>query len=421
MLWYSPNIRCAVVSRVIQGISCAMVWVTTPTILADTVGSKQIGQYMGFLAMAMNLGAVFGPLLGGVVFSRFGYNAVFAMPVVLVGVDILLRCLMLEARRPDTPAIEITFDLEGDSRALLRDLLRPSQRSSTGSSLSPLLRHSLAPSLAPSFTASLASAIPPPPEVEAEKQCLQVSVRETPTPDTRPATPSDRLGNAQAVSTNLDRRSRVPAVLKLLLSPRFLVALWGVAIQAVIGDIFNVALPLYGQKTFDWTSSNAGIAFLPLALPALLSPGFGALVDRFGPRWLAVFGFTIMTPCLVLLRLVTTKSHAQLTLLYTLLTLVGLCITIALEPLMAEITYTVEAEADAEAERSGVRSKSAYAQAYGLFNAAWSLGNTLGPITTGFVMQRSGWAAMTLGAGVLCAITVVPTLLLCGGWLFARR
>jgi MFS family permease len=46
----------------------------------------------------MSLGMLVSPLLGGVVYDKAGYNAVFGMCYALIGVDIVLRLLLVEKK-----------------------------------------------------------------------------------------------------------------------------------------------------------------------------------------------------------------------------------------------------------------------------------------------------------------------------------
>jgi MFS family permease len=53
---------------------------------------------MGYVFSAMSIGMLLGPLLGGIVFDKGGYNEVYAMAYILIGVDIALRLLMIEKK-----------------------------------------------------------------------------------------------------------------------------------------------------------------------------------------------------------------------------------------------------------------------------------------------------------------------------------
>jgi MFS family permease len=69
---------------------------------------------MGYVAMATSLGSLSGPLLGGVVYAQAGYYAVFAMGFAIIGVDILLRLMMVEksvARQWLSPTKEATSNV----------------------------------------------------------------------------------------------------------------------------------------------------------------------------------------------------------------------------------------------------------------------------------------------------------------------
>lgn len=67
-------------------------------LLADTVPQEHLAQAMGYVGLGMSLGILIAPMLGGIVFDHAGYNAVFAMAYVLVGVDIILRLLLVEKK-----------------------------------------------------------------------------------------------------------------------------------------------------------------------------------------------------------------------------------------------------------------------------------------------------------------------------------
>lgn len=101
MLNIGGHIAIFIVGRTLQGISAAVVWTVGLALVSDTVGSENIGQQMGkrckpqilqfadaltgYVSIAMSLGILVAPLLGGVVFARAGYNAVFAIQYALIG------------------------------------------------------------------------------------------------------------------------------------------------------------------------------------------------------------------------------------------------------------------------------------------------------------------------------------------------
>ncbi|KAK4493996.1 hypothetical protein PRZ48_015182 [Zasmidium cellare] len=358
LLWVSPNIPVQILGRVLQGFASTIVWTTGLAVLVDTVGQAHIGEYMGYVGIALNAGTLVAPLLGGVVFERCGYNAVFGLIIAVVGIDILLRVVMNE-RTPSTG--EVCLDK----------------------------------------TASLSSL-----DLEAAPSTTKDDVpiiSATSTVDTRPA-------------------SSLPPIIRLCFSARFLATLWATLVLAATFSGFQTVLPLMVHDTFHWSSIGGGLIFLPLTFPALFGPLVGRLTDRFpnSGRWFATSGFLIMSVSLVLLRLVEKDLPDQQALLCVLLVLIGSCMTLALEPLLAEITGGAT-RLDAENAKSGAVAVGSYGQAYALFNMAWAGGNTVGPLWAGFIIEYAGWKTMTWTLGLLSGVTAIPVVLLCGGWIFGRR
>lgn len=118
----------------------------------------------------------------------------------------------------------------------------------------------------------------------------------------------------------------------------------------------------------------------------------GYLADNYGPRWLAVTGFIFAIPFWVLLRLVTHNTLSQKILLCALLAFIGFALCLVMPPLMAEITYIVESKEKAKPGCFGPTG--AYAQAYGLFIAAFAAGSLIGPLWAGYVKDSGGWGTM---------------------------
>ncbi len=153
-------------------------------------------------------------------------------------------------------------------------------------------------------------------------------------------------------------------------------------------------MPKLVHKTFSpWRHADTAV---PL----------GWLSDKYGPRWLAASGFLLALPCFVLLRLITHDTIPQVVTLCVLLTLIGFSVTLVMPPLMAEVTYVVEAK---EKKNPGMfGAGGAYAQAYGLFNCAFAGGCLVGPIWAGFVEVKAGWGTMAWSLGLLSALSAIP-------------
>ena len=96
MLCAGSSIPVLITGRILQGLSASVVWTVGLAILSDTVSKDEIGKAMGYMAAAMSLGSLTGPLVGGVIYAQSGYYTVFAVGFGLIGVDVLLRLLMVE-------------------------------------------------------------------------------------------------------------------------------------------------------------------------------------------------------------------------------------------------------------------------------------------------------------------------------------
>ena len=120
LLWLAPNTGVAVLSRIMQGLANTVIWTTGLAIMVDTAGEGCVGEYMGYVGLALNAGTVIAPLLGGVVFARRGYNAVFAMTFGLIALDILLRVTMIERHVAESRKRE-WYDYAGEELQVSKD------------------------------------------------------------------------------------------------------------------------------------------------------------------------------------------------------------------------------------------------------------------------------------------------------------
>jgi MFS family permease len=98
ILHLSHSCAVLVVARILQGVSGSVVWIAGLALLADTFCKEEIGQSMGYVFLGISLGLLLGPLLGGIIFEKAGYNAVFIVAYVFLAVDIVMRLLTIEKR-----------------------------------------------------------------------------------------------------------------------------------------------------------------------------------------------------------------------------------------------------------------------------------------------------------------------------------
>ncbi|KAK7205669.1 MFS transporter-like protein [Myxozyma melibiosi] len=87
-----------IVGRLVQGVSAASVWTVGLALVSDSFSEEHIGKMMGIIGTGMSLGTFLGPFLGGIVYDRAGYYAVFGVCFGIIAVDIFLRFFMLEKK-----------------------------------------------------------------------------------------------------------------------------------------------------------------------------------------------------------------------------------------------------------------------------------------------------------------------------------
>jgi MFS family permease len=341
-------------------------------LLADTVPQEQLAQATGWVSVGMSLGILVAPLLGGVVFDHAGYNAVFGMAYALIGLDIILRLLLVEKKvaarwLPETPERVASDEL--DEAAISKD--------------TPM-DHG------------------PDPEKSVPAAASQPEVC--------------------ATDFRQRRRDRLPPVLSLLYSRRLWAALFCSLLQAALFTSFDSVLTIHAANIFGWSSTGAGLLFLPLVIPGFLSPLFGWLSDKFGGRYFTAVGFLCACPPLICLRFVDENSIKDKVLLCALLAVTGLFLALTFPPIMAEISNVVEAKEKSMLARGhpGFGKGGAYAQAYALFNVAFAGGCMAGPLVAGFIVEDKGWETMAWVLGLISAVAAIPAFLWLGGWLFKK-
>ncbi|KAK4178308.1 major facilitator superfamily domain-containing protein [Triangularia setosa] len=356
LLCLSKTIALLVVGRLLQGLSAAIVWSVGLALLVDTVG-KDIGYAMGYVTIAMSVGLLISPVIGGAVYDAAGYYAVFYIAFVIIACDIALRLVLVEKR--------VARYATTDNR-------------------------------------------------EDEEKQVQATSHAGADPATLPSPSRDGTSSgcpAAALSTPAVNPAKHPHW-ELIKNRRMLAALLGIAIEACIvrlasADIsprfaFDTVIPLYVKETFQWNSTAAGLIFICVMVPGFVSPIVGKLADKHGAKWFSVAGFALSIPPLVCLRFVTSNTMEHKVLLCALLTLLGVTlVTLANTPLMAEITYAID---EREAQQPGVwGEKGVYGIAYGLFTTAYALGGTIGSITAGYIQAGPGWGTTTWYCSVWAA------------------
>lgn len=229
---------------------------------------------------------------------------------------------------------------------------------------------------------------------------------------------ADELEPRLSSEDPIEKEKKKPSqgMLSLLGKSRLWAALLGTAVEAMIQTGFESTLPLFVNETFHWNSVGAGLVFLPIVIPTFLAPIVGNLGDRYGPKWLCTGGFLFATPFLICLRFVTENTLEQKVMLFAFLACIGFGLTFVFSPLMAEISWAVEDGVD-----ENDTSAKPYAQAYGLYNMAFSGGAVVGPLLGGMLRQRFSFGTMGWAFGAITFVTAIAQCLWIGGSPFQKR
>ncbi|KAL8764748.1 MAG: hypothetical protein Q9194_006864 [Teloschistes cf. exilis] len=296
-----------VLGRCLQGCSVSIVFTVGLALLVDTVEREEIGQWIGFVLSGMNMGVMISPFLGGLVYEKAGYYAVCTMGLGIIGVDLLLRLVLIER-----------FGTFGDNSSTANRQHTHQQGHAKN---------------------------------QGEESSRRSNVAEH-GPHSRARTREDEplLSSSQAVAPSSKDgeqkqsglASRFPVLAVLLGSPKVWTALYGALLHLAIITSFDAVLPRFVQFNFGWGSLKAGLIFLAISLPSLPGSLFGTLSDRWGPRVVTLTGFAVAVPPLGLLALVRHDGTGQIVLLCFLLALIGTGLNMLLAPLASEMSFVVE-------------------------------------------------------------------------------
>ncbi|QPH16608.1 hypothetical protein C2857_001292 [Epichloe festucae Fl1] len=115
LLCFMKNVAMLILGRIFQGMTSALTWSVGLALVVDTVSSERVGQAMGWVGIALSLGTLTSPLLGGIVYGKGGYYEVWVMCFAIIVVDIVFRVLVIEKKdaakwlnRTDTTASQMT-------------------------------------------------------------------------------------------------------------------------------------------------------------------------------------------------------------------------------------------------------------------------------------------------------------------------
>lgn len=362
VLYVAQNIWILALSRFLQGLSAAVVYTVGFALLADTVGSKDIGQWMGYVISSLNIGMLISPTIGGIMYAGLGYASLFVVMFILIAIDIIMRLFMIEKK----VAARLKKDKDvGETQAY------------------------------GTFQRSVDEAI-------FEQQSPSVSSNSN-------GASEPLLGNNQSQPPPAEDKMHPIALVTLLKSPRIWADLYGVWVTVFLLASFDAALPIFVERKFNWDSTGAGLIFLTITFPIFLAPIAGRLSDVWPSRWLTASYFIVSAIFTILLVLIQRNSTDQIVGLCILLTLYGIARVFGSSPLGADLSRAVT---DMEEKTPGIFGKTgASGQVFSLYTSASAAGVLAGPAWTSFAFGERGWIFFVSSLGILTATVAIPAVL----------
>ncbi|KAF3894714.1 MFS transporter [Trichophyton interdigitale] len=334
-----------VIARLLQGLAAGGVWVAGLALIANRVSRDRIGEAMGHTTLGMTWGGLLGPFTG-IIYDKFGYYASFAIPLSLLGLDVILRLAIIEDRS--------------------ESCLANGYKACSGDSSET--------------TTCLAD----------DENNGQASLCQSPS----------RLDSEAQQSKTTVSQKHLPPMVQLLRNPKILVTLLEIAVAASILSAFEATLPLFVIQRFGWGSAGAGLIFLSITVPSTAGILVGKLADKVGTRYFSPLAFLLAGPAIFLMRYVTGPSVMNVLLLVGLLAVAGLSVVIVEVITMTEVFHSVS---DAEAKTpEAFGPYGAVAQAYAILNISFACGQFAGPLIAGLLKDGTGWQGMTLTLSLCC-------------------
>ncbi|KAF2682129.1 MFS general substrate transporter [Lentithecium fluviatile CBS 122367] len=361
LLAVGNNVPLLAIARLLQGASGGVVWTIGLAILIETVGQENLGKTMGTIFSFITVGSLFGPIIGGALYSRTGYAGVFGVGIAVIIVDFVLRLLMIEKK-------------------VATKYMSTEQLNSTSSN----------PDATPTESSPLL-----------------------------PNTPlSDNLSSYRLAPSKYRITTAFPILLTCA-DVGLLTSFFIGFIQALLLGAFDATVPLVASSRYGFDSLKAGLLFLPLGgADFFFGPIFGWCVDRWGARLMSMIGFLWLVPALVLLRL--PEEHAisehlkvghEIALYACLLAFNGIGLAIINSTSIVEAGNIVEKYWRANTD---LFSQAPYAQLYGINSMIWSCGLTVGPLAAGSLRGKIGYGNMNAVLGALCGVTALLAALFVG-------
>ncbi|KAE8312249.1 MFS general substrate transporter [Aspergillus transmontanensis] len=229
--------------RILQSLAGSVVWILGLSTIADHVAPDHLAKTMGIVDSFISAGTIAGPVVSGLIFKAFGYWPTWAVPLVVLALDLVARLVMIDSQHghpvindPEVPTSPWSPDLCEERRSLLSDTTVYEEYGSD-----------------------------------------------------EPLKPDQSNTPANFYHIMFKNRRVVTALLTSM------------GITSVMVS-FDATLPLHVHRRFGWDTAQTSMLFLILQLPSIfIGPLAGWLRDRVGTRIPTAISLCALAPCLLLL------------------------------------------------------------------------------------------------------------------------
>ncbi|KNZ52180.1 hypothetical protein VP01_365g4 [Puccinia sorghi] len=339
-----------IVARILQGFSGTAIWTLGLALICDVVKEERIGVIMGYVMIGWSIGTVGGPLAGGLLYDKLGYNAVFVFALII------------------STSNQLHYTLQST-----RILLAPPF--STQAAIDFLLR-----------------------SLVQDKKCIrnrEVTLQE-----------KAELNDKEASSTPVDSQSpsAARALLSLLTSPR----VWTICIITFVlgfafGGLLDTGLTMVVKERYGLSSRGAGLIFIAAVVPSFFSSPFaGFYADKYGAKWPIIVCLVLGTPFFGLL-----SMNGSLAALIAWITFTGMFTMATAAPIMQDLAIVVKIT-------PGLGFAHVYGIFNMVYSTGAMVGPLcVGRLLQSTGIQN-GWQIMSLIVTGLCAACIIPAYLFIG-------
>ncbi|GAA5986337.1 hypothetical protein JCM10908_003709 [Rhodotorula pacifica] len=396
-----------VVARILQGFSGTVLWTIGLALITDSVPEERVGTVLGAVMIGFSCGQAIGPPVGGVLYARMGYRAPFVFSLILVGVDLILRLFIIEKHNalkyiraghyiPNFEApgyVDRTKTMDSEKTVAVPDpALKPTDPSTAPLNVGPTNTVDSQKTVAVSD-----------PALKATDPSVAPSSSPLPTPP-----PHENESRSEL-------KSKIPShwlgLWHMLKSPRAMTTMALTLLNGfIVGALQDTGMTLYLEEEYHLTSFGAGLVFLGFVVPTFFaSPLAGWLVDRWGTKWIMVFGTALCIPMYPLLII-----KGPLALFIFFLAVIGIGVSAFITPTTVDLALVA-------AHTPSITT----AHVFSLFNLAFSVGSLIGPIVGGQIISKigilKGWTAIAILSSALTLLLLPPITIWVGGPLAWRR